>query len=96
MNDLNSNVTQTCYGFHRQPFLVHRFVVVKCTDFVLVGAISNQNFKAHLRDGILARTVDDIVEGSLPTHVVHANEFEKGGVYEAHADPVPHVHRGQV
>lgn len=49
-----------------------------------------------LGDGILAGTIDDVVQRTLPAHVVHAHELQQGGVDEAHAHPVPDVHRRQV
>jgi len=36
------------------------------------------------------------VQGPLSPHIIDADEFQQGGVDEAHADAVPHVHRRQI
>lgn len=51
---------------------------------------------SYLCDGIFARPIDDIVQRSLPAHVVDAHELQQRGVDEAHADAVPNVHCGQI
>lgn len=50
----------------------------------------------YLGDGILARTIDNVVHWPFATDVIHADELEKTRVDEAHAHAVPHVHGSQV
>lgn len=59
--------------------------------------ISGESFGcSYLCDGILARTIDNIVERTLAAHIVDADELQQRCVDEAHADAVPHVHCGQI
>lgn len=50
----------------------------------------------YLGNGILARTIDNVVHRSFAADVIHADELEKTRVDEAHAHAVPHVHGSQV
>lgn len=50
----------------------------------------------YLGDGILARTIDNVVHRPFAADVIHADELEKTRVDEAHAHAVPHVHGSQV
>jgi len=50
----------------------------------------------YLGDGILARTIDNVVHRPLAADVIHADELEKTRIDEAHAHTVPHVHGSQV
>lgn len=45
-----------------------------------------------LGDGILSRTIDDIVHRPFTADVIHADELEQAGVDEAHTNAIPHVH----
>lgn len=46
----------------------------------------------YLGDGILSRTIDDIVHRPFTADVIHADELEQAGVDEAHTNAIPHVH----
>lgn len=50
----------------------------------------------YLGDGILARTIDNVVHRPFATNVIHTDELEKTRVDEAHAYAVPYVHGSQV
>lgn len=50
----------------------------------------------YLCYGIFARPIDDVVQRPFAAHIIDAHELQQGGVYEAHADAVPDIHRGQV
>ena len=51
---------------------------------------------SYLRDWVLSRPVDDVVQRPLTSHVIDADELQQTGVDETHAHAVPHVHGGQV
>lgn len=50
----------------------------------------------YLCYGIFARPIDDVVQRPLAAHIIDAHELQQRGVYEAHADAIPDIHRRQV
>jgi len=58
--------------------------------------IGLNDYLIYLCYGILAGPIDDVVQGSLSPHIIDADEFQQGGVDEAHTHAVPHVHRRQI
>lgn len=75
----------------------HRWMSAMKVRFTRRIKLSNirQSVK-YLGDGILARTIDNVVHRPFAADIIHADELEKTRVDEAHAHAVPHVHGSQV
>lgn len=70
--------------------------------FFFFGSEGRANYRGtrqsakYLGDGILARSIDNVVHRPLAADVIHTDELEKTRVDKAHAYAVPHVHGSQI